>query len=198
MVAVTPAGPPGPGAPRTSATIPDLDKGDELPSLTDLLAPGFAQPSSAKIHDGEPRQKAHRRESGEQLSDFVFDVFAEDDSDGPSRKDGRSGESPTHELPTPDRREFPLSLSESPGTPVRMEAVSGRETGPWDASGGRVRQVTVLRQTATGSGCQVLISIGRWLSRPAVETTLVRKFWKRQRAEKAVRARCSLRLRKPA
>jgi hypothetical protein len=110
------------GPPRTLATIPDLDKGDKLPSLIDLLAPGFAQPSSAKIHDGESRQRAPRRESDKKLSDFVFDVFAEDDSDGPSRKDGRSGEPTTHELPTPDRRGFPLSLSESPGTPVRMEA----------------------------------------------------------------------------
>jgi hypothetical protein len=167
------------GPPRTLAAIPDLDKGDKLPSRIDLLAPGFAQPSSAKIHDGESRQRAPFRESGQKLSDFVIDVFAEDDSDGPLRKDERSGEPTTQELPTPDRLGFPMSLSESPGTPARMEAVSGCETGPWDPSGGRVQQVMVLRQTATGSECAVLLSTRQWLSRPAVKTTLVRKFWKR-------------------
>jgi hypothetical protein len=171
-----------------NSTMPDIDREDELPSLKDLLTLDFTQSLSVEISDSENGQKAAGQESAQKSSDLVFDVFTEDDDNGPSQQDGQSGESTTRVFPSPDR------LLESPKQPTQTIAALERETEDRDANGGSIQEVIGLRQTTIGLECQVIIYTTRWLSRTAVETKLLRRFQKRQRVRKAFPKRRSLRL----
>jgi hypothetical protein len=117
-------------------------------------------------------------------SDFIFDVSAEEDQ----------------QLTKPIIQHFPSSpgvrnlatLPELP-QPATRETGSERKMESWDAHEDHNREVIGERHSAAGLQCQVSIYATHWLPRAVVETELLRRFRKRQRVEKAVPTRRSLR-----
>ena len=182
---------------KFSAT-PDLDDEEfELPSLKELLGFDVTRSPALEIPESQNGQEESGQESApptpQEPPDYVFDVFAEGD-DNPSRNRQQPLEPATPVFPSSDGvgklSALPISLQAA----ISAEADSERETESWDTHGGHIQDMIGERHAATGHECQVVIYTTRWLPRRAVKTKLLRRYRKRQRAEKAIPTRRSLRL----
>ena len=169
--------------------------------MKELLGLGLTRSPALEIPESQNGQEESGQESAppttQEPPDFVFDVFAEGDNE-PSRNRQQPLEPMTLVFPSSDGVGKLSALPVSLQAAISAEADSERETESWDTHGGYIQDVIGERHTATGHECLVVIYTTRWLPRRAVETKLLRRFRKRQRAEKAVPTRRSLRLKKDA